>query len=197
MNEHQQKIESLLFFKNQPVSYTWLSRVLGISIGNTKDEVNEMIALYADRGIELIITEDDVSLVTNRSQEEAINSLRTQEAAKELSKQALETLAIVLFKGKISKPEIDFIRGVNSVYILRNLMIRGLVDKKTNPQDRRSPLYIPTLDLLAFLGVNQVKELSGYQDFTQKFSEIHQQYLKETLQELQEEKKLLILTKLS
>lgn len=179
MNSEQQKIEALLFYRNEPVSITWLSRYLGISKNNTKEEVEGMLSFYENRGIEIIITDDEVSLVTSRAFSELINTIEEQEEEKELSKQALETLSIILYKNEVTKPEIDFIRGVNSVYILRNLMIRGLVDKKVNSKDRRSPLYVPTIDLLSFLGINRIEELKNYDEFKKKLEALHTEYLSE------------------
>jgi segregation and condensation protein B len=183
MNKQQQKIESLLFFKNQPLSFAWLARHLGLSKSTVKDDIEDMKQHYVNRGIELVVVDDEVSLVTSRDQRELIESIEVQESAKELSKQALETLAIILYKKQVTKSEIDFIRGVNSVYILRNLMIRGLINKKANPADKRSPLYIPSIDLFSFLGITDVSELDGYDAFQEKLSTIHEQYLQEQTQE--------------
>lgn len=179
MNLEQQKIEALLFYRNEPVSISWLSRYLGISKSNTKEEVEAMIPLYKERGIEIAITDDEVSLVTNRSLTDLINSIEEQEEMKELSKQALETLSIILYRNEVTKSEIDFIRGVNSVYILRNLMIRGLISKKVNANDRRSPLYVPTIDLFSFLGISKVQELENYDVYKEKLQAIQTEYLNE------------------
>ena len=173
MNENQQKIESLLFYENQPLSYIRLSRYLGISVVNTKEEIANMLTHYEQgRGLQMIITDETVALVTHLKQQDLIASIKEQEKSKELSKQALETLAIILFKKQVTKAEIDYIRGVNSVYILRHLLIRGLVVKKVNPADKRAPLYIPSIDILAFLGVSRVEEIKNYLQYSEKLVKI-------------------------
>ena len=48
----------------------------------------------------------------------------------ELSKASLETLAIIIYKGLASR-EVDYIRGVNSSFILRNLLVRGWLKRET------------------------------------------------------------------
>ena len=53
-------------------------------------------------------------------------------------------------------------RGVNSQFIIRNLLIRGLIDRVENPGDARIFLYKPTLALLSHLGVSKVKDLPEY-----------------------------------
>lgn len=181
MNTYQQTIESLLFYENQPVSFAWLSRHLGISIANTKEEVEGLRQHYEKRGIEIIVHEDMVSLATHRSQQQKIRELEEQEQIKELSKQALETLAIIVYKQGVTKAEIDFIRGVNSVYILRNLTTRGLIEKKHNADDKRSPKYRPTLDLLSYLGVSQVSELPEYAFHEAKLRALQEEFLQESL----------------
>jgi segregation and condensation protein B len=82
---------------------------------------------------------------------------------KDLGKAGLETLSIVLYQGPLSRSEIDYIRGVNSQFIMRNLLIRGLVEKVDNPVDRRSFLYKPTLALLGYLGVSTVTDVPDYE----------------------------------
>jgi segregation and condensation protein B len=71
---------------------------------------------------------------------------------KDLGKAGLETLSIVLYKGPISRADIDYVRGVNSAFILRNLSVRGLITKEDNK-------YKPTLDLISHLGIKHIDEL--------------------------------------
>jgi segregation and condensation protein B len=75
---------------------------------------------------------------------------------KDLGKAGLETLSIILYQGPISRAEIDYIRGVNSNFILRNLLIRGLIERVENPHDQRSFLYKPTLELISYLGLSKI-----------------------------------------
>jgi hypothetical protein len=51
---------------------------------------------------------------------------------------------------------------VNSNFILRNLQVRGLVEKTDNPKDQRSYLYKPTFQLLEFMGVTRIEDLPEY-----------------------------------
>lgn len=180
MNEFQQKIEALLFYQNQPVSYQWLARYVGTSVTTIKDELQEMMPLYQGRGITIVLTSEEVALVTAIEHVSLIEQLQNEESTKELSKQSFETLAIILYSQRgIVKPEIDFIRGVNTTYTLRNLMIRGLIEKKTNPSDKRSPLYIPSLDLLSYLGVSRIEELGSFDQHSKKLREISHQFNEE------------------
>ena len=126
----------------------------------------------------LIRKEDEIQLATSREMSDIIEQIRKDELTKDLGKAGAETLAIVLYKGPVTRAEIDYIRGVNSTFILRNLLIRGLVEKVSNPKDQRSFLYKPTLELLSFLGISNIQDLPQFgevQDELIKFSETEEE----------------------
>jgi chromosome segregation and condensation protein ScpB len=64
----------------------------------------------------------------------------------------------------MSRKEIDYIRGVNSGFVIRNLMIRGLVEKIEDQKDGRMFLYKPTFELLSFMGVSNVQDLPNFEE---------------------------------
>ena len=82
---------------------------------------------------------------------------------RDLGKAGSETLAVVLYRGPVSRADIDYIRGVNCAFILRNLQVRGLVQRISNPKNARSFLYEATPDLLKHLGVTEITSLPDYQ----------------------------------
>ena len=102
-------------------------------------------------------------LGTSPENHDLIEKLKKDELSKDIGKAGLETLSIVLYRGPVRKSEIDYIRGVNSGSILRNLMIRGLIERKSDEKDQRSFLYVPTFDLLSFLGISELNELPEYE----------------------------------
>ena len=111
----------------------------------------------------LVQTDEDVMLGTAKELSPLIEQLTKEELTRDLGKAGLETLSIVLYQGPISRADIDYIRGVNSQFILRALLIRGLVERVDNPTDARSYLYKPTLDLLSHLGVSKIADLPEYE----------------------------------
>jgi segregation and condensation protein B len=113
------------------------------------------------RGVRLLKNDDEVMLGTTPTTAVVIEKLIKEELDKDLGKAGLETLSIVLYKGPVSRSEIDYIRGVNSSYILRNMIMRGLVER-VNDAKRKTFVYRPTFDLLSFLGVGSVDELPEY-----------------------------------
>lgn len=88
---------------------------------------------------------ESVMLATAPEASALIQGIVKEELSRDMGKAASETLAIVLYLGSIARSRIDWIRGVNSTFILRNLMIRGLVERITNPSDERSFYIVPRL----------------------------------------------------
>ena len=158
----ESQIEAILFWKSEPLSMTKLSQVLGKSEPEVKAALEQLETNLKDRGIVLIRKDDEVMLGSVPEASLLIEQLTREELSKDLGRAGLETLSIILYKGPISRADIDYIRGVNSSFILRNLQIRDLVEKINNPQDARSFLYRPTFDLLQHLGVAKIEDLPEY-----------------------------------
>ncbi len=188
MNTLQQKIESLLFFKNEPVSFSWLAKQLGLKTSEIESNILEMETFYIDRGFSLVTTEGKVALMTSNIADELIGKITKSGEERELSKQALETLSIILYRKKITKAELDYIRGVNSVFILRNLLIRGLIEKNINTLDKRSPFYSVTHDTLSFLGITKISDLPQFEHFTSKLEQLENTWKSETETLIEENK---------
>ena len=165
------KIESILFFKGEPVSIKELADIFDVNNWEIKKNLKILEEKLQDRGIKLISLEDKVMLGTTKEMSEIIEKIRKEELTKNLGKASLETLTIVLYKGPISKPDIDYIRGVNSVTILRNLLVRGLVKREENKENKRTYLYSPTIDLISFLGLKKIEGLPEYEKITQSIDE--------------------------
>ena len=104
---------------------------------------------------------DEATLGTVPEMGALIESLLKEELVKDLGKAGLETLAIVLYRSPITRTEINYIRGVNSNYILRNLLVRGLIEKDEH-STARSTMYKPTFELLSYMGVSKVEDLPEY-----------------------------------
>ena len=84
----------------------------------------------------------------------------------------MEALAIVAYKGPISRANIEYIRGVDSTFTLRNLLMRGLVEREENPKDRRSYLYRVSANFLKYIGISGMRDLPQYDEFREKEIEI-------------------------
>ena len=170
----EHKIESILFFRNEPVSAAELQKLLGASKSDIEEAIKKLVAFYQDRGIVLVSTGGEYSFGTHRDNSELIEKLQKEEFSRELGRAGLETLAVILYRGPVSRREIDQIRGVNSSYILRTLMIRGLIERGDPPTELgagRSFSYKPTLKLLEHLGVTKIEDLPEYSTAFKKIEE--------------------------
>jgi len=160
----EQKIEAVLFWKGEPISVKKLTQIFD----KTEEEISASLKILetnlSGRGVSLVFKEDEVALSTSKDVSELIEKLTKEELVKDLGKAGLETLSIIIYQGPLSRAEIDYIRGVQSNFILRNLMIRGLVEKIPNPKDQRSFLYKPTFELLSFLGVSKIEDMPEFNE---------------------------------
>lgn len=173
------KIEALLFYKAEPVTIQRLADLLESNEHEIEESISELENTLSSRGIALIREGDEVALGTNPEASELIETLNKQELEKDLGKAALETLTIVLYKTPVSKSEIDYIRGVNSSFILRNLLIRGLIKREHHPIDKRAFLYRPTIDLLSYVGVGSVEDLPEYNSVQKQIKEFEETFEKQ------------------
>ena len=177
------KIETILFFRGEPISKKNLAKLTGASDLEVNAAVEELKNAMRDRGVILIDGGEEVMLGTSPDLSELIESISKEDTEKDLTKAALETLSIILYRAPVSRSEIDFIRGVNSTFILRNLLVRGLIKRKLDVGDKRSYVYEPSLHLLAHLGVPSVNEIPQYQEVADKI----ESFLKTSSEEDQKE----------
>lgn len=162
------EIESLLFVSSRPLSVKRLSDVTG----HSKDEIKKALeALTAeldarqDSGFIVMRSGDEVQLATSPDHAEMVKNFLKDESFGELTRPALETLTIIGYRGPLTKAELEQIRGVNCSLILRNLMIRGLVETEGGKADDPTApaLYRATFDFLRYLGIRQTSELPDYE----------------------------------
>lgn len=170
----EKQIEAILLFKNEPVTLAELSKTLSTPIDEVKGAVKSLQDFYTDRGMVIINNGDEVALGTHPEASSLIEKLQKDELSRDLGRAGLETLSIILYKGPISRREIDYIRGVNSSFILRNLLVRGLIERSESLAGERSFSYNPTLELLRFLGVKNREELPEFKTAFKKIEEFVQ-----------------------
>lgn len=163
------QIEALLFYTGEPMTKTKLAALCSVEVSDIEKTLVILKEKLADRGIELVEKENEVMLGTKKEMAEIIETLKKDDINKELSKASLETLSIILYTHKATRAEIDYIRGVNSSFIIRNLMIRGLVEKTPHEEDSRKFYYKPTFELLGFMGIGALSELPEYDAVSKAF----------------------------
>jgi len=176
MNNIEQKIEAILFAVGDPVGLKKLTDII-----NESEEVirTALIALkqkYSESssGIYLIEQEDSFQLATKPETSDIIKRVVKTETHENLTPSALETLSLVVYLAPISKSSLEYIRGVNSSFILRNLLIRGLVSRTIHPQKNNTYLYHPTHDLMRHLGITSQEELPDFAKYQELKANLEQ-----------------------
>lgn len=162
-----QKLEAFLFWKGEPTNVNDLVKLLETTADEVENAIRNLIHQYEDRGVTIVYQNNEVEMVTAPKASSLIEKLTREDLDKDLGKAGLETLAVIIYKGPISRSEIDFIRGVNSSFIVRNLLVRGLIEKTPSEKDSRIFLYRPTMELTKHLGLNSIEELPEYQSLRQ------------------------------
>lgn len=162
------KIESLLFISSKPVTASGLVKFLhnqGESV--TEEEVKKILQELSQKynvgesGIQIIQSGEEWQMVTSPLAATLVKKFLKEDITGELTPASLEALTVVAYRGPITKPELEQIRGVNCSIILRNLLIRGLITIEEN-KDKAQSYYRVTTEFLKFLGINNVEELPDY-----------------------------------
>ncbi|MEK7188937.1 MAG: SMC-Scp complex subunit ScpB [Patescibacteria group bacterium] len=159
------KIESVLFVSSQPVSVAQLRKLIDAKVGEVAEALRELKAYYDEKkesGIMLIMSGDKYQLTSHPDNAKLVRSFLKSDTTGELTDPALETLAIVAYRGPVTKPELEQIRGINCGLILRNLLIRGLIER-LDARKEALPKYQVTHEFIKFLGVSSVASLPDYE----------------------------------
>ena len=170
-------IEAVLFVHGEPIAVSRIAKITGQKPAEVLSALRELAEEYRDRGIRLMENDDEWQFATHPASKATVEKLVTSELAEDLSRASLEVLTIIAYKGPISRAAIEYIRGVNSSFTLRSILIRGLVSREENPSDRRAYLYRISTDFLKYFGLGRPEELPQYEAFHKK--DIEQSFLAE------------------
>ncbi|MDI3496617.1 MAG: segregation and condensation protein [Patescibacteria group bacterium] len=172
------QLESLLFVAVKPLTLKDLARALDISPAVVAAQLEELEKDYQNReaGISLINNGKSYQLTTSAANAQVVETFLKSEVSGELSQPSLETLTIIAYRGPISKVEIERIRGINCSLIIRNLLLRGLIEEEF---DKKKDLnyYRVSLDFIRFLGLSKLEDLPDYNSLNS--SDIISRYLEE------------------
>lgn len=163
----KQQIEALLFISGEPISQKELAKILNKPEEEISIAINELKndCLNQKRGLVIVENDNSYQITTSPETSETIKNYLKDVLKDDLSPASLETLAIITYKGPISRIDIDNIRGVNSSFILRSLSIRGLIDRQIDPHRANAYIYKPSFDLLRKLGIENIEQLPEYERF--------------------------------
>lgn len=168
---YSQKLEALLFAAGDPVSKKDCMRLLEVSGDTFEETIKDLTTTLESRGIRLLQHEDNLTLVTAAEVSDIVEKVAKEQLEGNLSRSALETLAVILWKGKASRSAIDYVRGVNSAFALRTLLIRGLIEREQDPADARVYTYKPTVELFKYLGITSSQDLPEFTSIREQLQE--------------------------
>ncbi len=156
-------IEGLLFFKAAPQNKEKLMKLFAVSAEDLNSALTTLRTRLESSAIRLIETETTIQLATAPELSEFVETLRKQDLTGDIGKAGAETLAIIMYREPISRTEIDRIRGVNSSFILRNLLTRGLIIRESITGNGYQ--FRISSSLLQHLGLTNKQQLPKFSEF--------------------------------
>lgn len=162
------QLESLLFVAVRPVALKDLAAAVQAKTKETEEALSELAADYEarDGGLALIKNNGQYQITTAAASSSLVQEFLKDETTGDLSQPSLEALTIIAYRGPIAKLELDRIRGVNCALIIRNLLLRGLIEEK-HDKTKDEDYYTVTHDFIRFLGLSDVSRLPDYEKLHQ------------------------------
>ena len=163
------KLEAILLATGDPTGFGELARGLKVTDTEIASALKELARSYEERdaGIRVLIAPEGVQLVSSPDATESVEAFVKAQMREKLTPAAAETLAIIAYRGPVSRAGIEAVRGVNSSFTLRLLALRGLVTRLPHPTDRRMFVYEASAEFLRHLGVTSIEALPEYADLHQ------------------------------
>ena len=162
INKIKAIIEAILFAAGKPVSQKELVLTLEISEEDIENIIANMQEEYQqqERGIEIVKIENNYQLSTKKDLHDFIFPVLDKRNKPNLSNAALETLAIIAYNPKISRAEIEAIRGVSADACVYKLLEYGLIKEAGKIDLPGKPMsYQTTSDFLRMFGYTSLEEL--------------------------------------
>lgn len=162
-------IEALLYMSGEGLSQSKLQILTGMSEQELAQSLNALKQRYEEdaSGLMLIEHAEVVEIATKPQFAQLVERFTKSFVQETLSKAALEVLAIIAYRGPITRASLESIRGVNCSFTLRNLLIRGLITRSENPHDTREYVYTASLALFEKLGLSTQEGLPDFQKLSQ------------------------------
>ena len=191
INQEKAIIEAILFAAGRPVTNNEIMLALEIS----EDEIEKIIANMQEeyklenRGIELIKINNSYQLCTKKELYEYVYPILDKRTKPNLSTASLETLAIIAYNPKITRAEIENIRGVSADACVYKLLEYGLIEEAGKLDLPGKPMSYQTTDeflrMFGFSSLEELPELPRY-----KLDENKQIVIDDLINNEQEEQKI-------
>jgi len=163
MNDQlKSQLESLLFVSNKPLSSKQLAKFANSDVDEVKKCLDELISERKNSGVVILEANDSYQMATHGQNSELVKAFLNSDLREKLTDATVEVLAIIAYRQPISKSEIEAIRGVNSQYSIRHLLMRGLIEKVSNPNDGRASYYQVTTEFMQHMGITRIEDLPEF-----------------------------------
>lgn len=156
-------IEGLLYVQGDlGLTINQIEDILEIPEEETKRLVLNLKNYYEEnnRGLRINYLGNTIKLTTKEEHQKYYQKLLESPSSNNLSESALEVLAIIAYNEPITRGDLEKLRGVDSTYVLRRLLAKGLI-KECGKSDLpgRPILYKTTDDFLDYFGLASIKDL--------------------------------------
>ena len=160
--EHTEKVKALevaLFAAEEPCNVSLLAAVLQVSEEQVPELVEQLSDRLEDTGLQIVRLAGGFQLATRSTYADYVQRLREPQPER-LSRQALETLAIIAYRQPTTRPEIDQVRGVDSSGVINNLLEKGLIAITGRKRAPGRPFLLATTPhFLSTFGLHDLSEL--------------------------------------
>jgi segregation and condensation protein B len=158
------KIESILFLSPKSLRIQDLAMIVEGGMEDVEHALRRLETVYnvGERGIRIATNGDHIQMTTAPKNEALVVAFVEDEVRGKLTRPQLETLTVIAYRGPITKSALEHVRGVNCSVIIRNLLVRGLIEGLEDPE-RLQTVYTITMDFLHVLGIQKVEDLPEYE----------------------------------
>ena len=184
--ELESRIEAIIFLSKEKISVDELVNHFKIDKQKMIEKIERLIEMRKVTGINIRLEDELISLVSNPlCGEDVRNFFNPELKIKKLTKSTMETLAIIAYKGPITKTEIENIRGVSVEKAMSNLLEKNLVYISGKRKGKGTPNeYRVTDEFYSYLNVTNKEDLPGFEEFS-RFSIVMKNKENENEEELQ------------
>jgi len=182
-------IEAILFSAGRVVESKELMAILELSNDDLDLIMQNMKAEFEElgRGIEIIKVNNGYQLATKKEYYDYIYPIFDNRAKPSLSQAAMETLSIISYNPKITRAEIEQIRGVNSDGTIYKLLEYNLIEEVGRlDAPGRPAIYSTTNEFLKMFGISSLEELPELPRY--KLDENEQIVIDEIIEEKEEKR---------
>ena len=162
MEKKKAIIEAILYSAGRSVEARELMYAIEVNYDELCEIISEMKTDMLDnkRGLEIIRVEDSYQLCTKKEYYEYIYPIFDKRSKPNLSNAALETLSIIAYNPKITRAQIEAIRGVSSDGTVYKLLEYNLIEEAGKlDAPGRPTMYKTTSNFLKMFGITNLEEL--------------------------------------